>query len=152
MIWRKLEFLTRIAWLSLSLEIEADAASAREDAKIKLIRTPVWKFLNRKDEKLRSSHQHQTSRASPSATPVSLDATTVETMANKSSYNTSFEPQQVIQPIYTGGSVALDNSGRILATCLGEDALITDLNTGRQLAKIEGVSFGSFPHLDNDCQ
>jgi U3 small nucleolar RNA-associated protein 13 len=62
-------------------------------------------------------------------------------MAEKSSYHTTFEPQRVIQPIYTGGSVALDNSGRILATCLGEDALITDLNTGKQLARIDGVSW-----------
>jgi len=60
-------------------------------------------------------------------------------MANKSAYRTTYEAQRVIQPIYTGGSVALDSSGRILATCLGEDALITDLNTGKQLARIEGV-------------
>ncbi|RDW74163.1 hypothetical protein BP5796_07605 [Coleophoma crateriformis] len=59
-------------------------------------------------------------------------------MANKAPYQTTFEPAQSIQPIYTGGSVALDQSGRILATTLGEDALLTDLNTGRQLAKIEG--------------
>lgn len=37
--------------------------------------------------------------------------------------------------------MALDQSGRILATPLGEDALLTDLNTGKQLAKIEGVCF-----------
>jgi len=61
-------------------------------------------------------------------------------MANKAPYKTTFEPAHTIQPIYTGGSVALDQSGRILATTLGEDALLTDLNTGRQLAKIEGVS------------
>lgn len=59
-------------------------------------------------------------------------------MANKAPYQTTFEPEHTIQPIYTGGSVALDQSGRILATTLGEDALLTDLNTGRQLAKIEG--------------
>ncbi|KUJ07671.1 WD40 repeat-like protein [Mollisia scopiformis] len=59
-------------------------------------------------------------------------------MANKAPYQTTFEPEYTIQPIYTGGSVALDQSGRILATTLGEDALLTDLNTGRQLAKIEG--------------
>ena len=59
-------------------------------------------------------------------------------MANKAAYQTTFEPEETIQPIYTGGSVALDNSGRILATCLGEDALITDLNTGKELARIEG--------------
>lgn len=36
--------------------------------------------------------------------------------------------------------MSLDHTGRILATPLGEDALLTDLNTGKQLAKIEGVS------------
>lgn len=62
-------------------------------------------------------------------------------MANKAPYKTTFEPEHTIQPIYTGGSVALDQSGRILATTLGEDALLTDLNTGKQLARIEGVRF-----------
>jgi U3 small nucleolar RNA-associated protein 13 len=61
------------------------------------------------------------------------------TMATKAPYQTTFEPEHTIRPIYTGGSVALDREGRILATTLGEDALLTDLNTGRQLAKIEGV-------------
>ncbi|KAH8804552.1 WD40-repeat-containing domain protein [Xylogone sp. PMI_703] len=59
-------------------------------------------------------------------------------MANKTAYQTTFEVEHTIQPIYTGGSVSLDQSGRILATTLGEDALLTDLNSGRQLAKIEG--------------
>jgi len=61
-------------------------------------------------------------------------------MANKAPYQTTFEVDRTIQPIYTGGSVALDQSGRILATTLGEDALLTDLNSGKQLARIEGVS------------
>ncbi len=60
-------------------------------------------------------------------------------MATKSPYQTTFEPQNTIRPIYTGGSVALDYSGHILATTLGEDALLTDLNSGKQLARIEGV-------------
>jgi U3 small nucleolar RNA-associated protein 13 len=60
-------------------------------------------------------------------------------MANKATYQTTFEPENSIQPIFTGGSVALDQTGRILATTLGEDALLTDLSTGKQLAKIEGV-------------
>ncbi len=61
-------------------------------------------------------------------------------MANKAPLKTTFEPENTFQPIYTGGSVALDQGGQILATTLGEDALLTDLNTGRQLARIEGVS------------
>lgn len=61
-------------------------------------------------------------------------------MAYKAEYKTTFEPSRVIQPIYTGGAVALGKDGRLLATCLGEEALLTDLHTGRQLARIEGVS------------
>lgn len=61
-------------------------------------------------------------------------------MAYKAEFKTTFEPSRVIQPIYTGGSVALSQDGRMLATCLGEEALLTDLNTGSQLARIEGVS------------
>lgn len=60
-------------------------------------------------------------------------------MATKLAYKTTFEVDQVIRPIYTGGSVALDNKSRILATTLGEDAVLTDLATGKQFAKIEGV-------------
>ena len=60
-------------------------------------------------------------------------------MSKKSGFQTTFEIERVIQPIYTGGAVSLDESGRILATCLGEDALLTDLNTGEHLARLEGV-------------
>lgn len=60
-------------------------------------------------------------------------------MASRTPYQTTFEPEHVIQPIYTGGSVALDRRGQVLATTLGEDALLTDLKTGRELARIDGV-------------
>ena len=62
-------------------------------------------------------------------------------MAYKADVKTTFEPSRVIQPIYTGGSVAASNNGKILASCLGEEALLTNLNTGAHLARIEGVSF-----------
>lgn len=60
-------------------------------------------------------------------------------MATKLAYKTTFEVDQVIRPIYTGGSVALDNGSRILATTLGEDVVLTDLATGKLFARIEGV-------------
>jgi len=60
-------------------------------------------------------------------------------MSFRKKLTTTYEPERTIQPIYTGGDVALDDEGRILATCLGEDALLTDLNTGQLLARIEGV-------------
>jgi len=60
-------------------------------------------------------------------------------MSKKPESQTTFEVERVIQPIYTGGAVSLDESGRILATCLGEDALLIDLNTGEHLTRIEGV-------------
>ena len=61
-------------------------------------------------------------------------------MASKNRLITTYEAERVIQPIYTGGDVALDGEGRILATCLGEEALLTDLGTGELLARTEGVS------------
>ena len=60
-------------------------------------------------------------------------------MALKTDIKTTFEPSRVIQPIYTGGSVALSEDGKVLATCVGEDALLPDLETGALLARIEGV-------------
>jgi len=61
-------------------------------------------------------------------------------MSLRQEVTTTFEPQRVIQPIYTGGAVSLSQDGRILASTLGEEALLTDLNTGAHLARIEGVS------------
>lgn len=60
-------------------------------------------------------------------------------MSSKTKFTTTYNPERTIQPIYTGGDVALDREGRILATCLGEEALLTDLSTGKLLARIEGV-------------
>jgi U3 small nucleolar RNA-associated protein 13 len=57
------------------------------------------------------------------------------------SAKTTFEASRTLRPIYTGGSTSLDASGRILATCVGEDALIVDLTTGDQLASLEGVRY-----------
>ncbi|KAI9781390.1 MAG: U3 small nucleolar RNA-associated protein 13 [Geoglossum umbratile] len=59
-------------------------------------------------------------------------------MAPLQGIKTTFEPAKSIQPIYTGGGAAVDQSGRILASCLGEDVLVTDFNNGEQLARIEG--------------
>ncbi|KAI6359698.1 hypothetical protein MCOR25_006965 [Pyricularia grisea] len=59
-------------------------------------------------------------------------------MASKMAFKTTFEPEKVIQPIFTGGSIALDNKAQILASTLGEDAVLTDITTGRHLATIEG--------------
>lgn len=67
-----------------------------------------------------------------------LNSFTTPIMATKSPYQTTFEIENFIQPLHTGGSVSLDQRGLILATCLGEDALLTDLNTGKELARIEG--------------
>jgi U3 small nucleolar RNA-associated protein 13 len=64
-------------------------------------------------------------------------------MATKQPLKTTFEPEKVIRPIFTGGSVALDNGARILVTTLGEDAILTNPANGKALGKIEGVGFTS---------
>ena len=62
-----------------------------------------------------------------------------EVMAQKVAVRTTFEPRQIIQPFYTGGGVSLSRDGRLLATCVGEDVVVTDLTSGTQLVRIEGV-------------
>ncbi|KAF2239334.1 WD40 repeat-like protein [Viridothelium virens] len=59
-------------------------------------------------------------------------------MAQRAELKTTFEPSKVIQPFYSGGSVALGGDGQILATCLGDDVILTDLTSGEQLLRIEG--------------
>ena len=61
-------------------------------------------------------------------------------MAQRTEIKTTFEVDKLIQPFYSGGSVALGQDGRTLATCLGEDVLVTDLTSGEQMCRIEGVS------------
>jgi U3 small nucleolar RNA-associated protein 13 len=67
---------------------------------------------------------------------------------SKAVVKTTFEASRTLRPIYTGGSTALDASGRLLVTCVGEDALIVDLETGDQLASLEGVSLDFLPESD----
>ncbi|KAI1284352.1 WD40-repeat-containing domain protein [Xylaria sp. FL0933] len=59
-------------------------------------------------------------------------------MATKAPFKTTFAAREVIRPIFTGGAVAIESHARILATTLGEDAILTDIKTGKHLAKIEG--------------
>ncbi|KAL2023942.1 hypothetical protein VTK56DRAFT_719 [Thermocarpiscus australiensis] len=56
----------------------------------------------------------------------------------KQAVKTTFEVSNVIQPIYAGGSVGLENGARILASTLGETAVLTELTTGKRLVEIEG--------------
>ncbi|KAK5627179.1 hypothetical protein RRF57_002894 [Xylaria bambusicola] len=61
-------------------------------------------------------------------------------MAAKAPFKTTYAAKETIRPIFTGGTAAIENNARILATTLGEDAILTDIKTGKHLAKIEGVS------------
>ncbi|CCT61110.1 hypothetical protein [Plenodomus lingam JN3] len=59
-------------------------------------------------------------------------------MAQRSAVKTTYEVARTLQPIYSGGSLALGEDGRILAASLGEDVLLTDLTNGRELGRVEG--------------
>ncbi|KAI9149291.1 putative U3 small nucleolar RNA-associated protein [Paramyrothecium foliicola] len=59
-------------------------------------------------------------------------------MSSKQPLKTTFDVGQVLRPIFTGGSVAIDNRARILATTLGEDVVLSDPATGNQLGLISG--------------
>lgn len=59
-------------------------------------------------------------------------------MAQRTTVRTTYEVERTLQPIYSGGSIALSEDGRILAACLGEEAVLTDLSTGKELGRAEG--------------
>ncbi|KAK6511349.1 U3 small nucleolar RNA-associated protein 13 [Arthrobotrys musiformis] len=51
---------------------------------------------------------------------------------------TAFKQTKVLQSFYTGGKCALSGDGRILVSTLDEDVILTDMETGQELARIEG--------------
>ena len=59
-------------------------------------------------------------------------------MAQRATIRTTYEVGRTLKPIYTGGSLALAEDGHILAASLGEDVLLTDLTTGKELGRVEG--------------
>lgn len=60
-------------------------------------------------------------------------------MPIKQPSKTTFDVGNVIRPIFTGGAIAIDNKAQVLATTLGEDAVLTNPANGKHLAQIEGV-------------
>ena len=62
----------------------------------------------------------------------------VSSMAYKIAARTTYEPARTLEPIYTGGEVASDDSGRWLATCVDDDVLVVDLETIQPRVRIEG--------------
>lgn len=60
-------------------------------------------------------------------------------MAQNIQLKTTYEVAKSITPIFTRGNVALSQDGRILATCLDEDVVISELHSGEEVARIEGV-------------
>ena len=60
-------------------------------------------------------------------------------MATKQPLKTTFDVGKVIAPIFTGGSIAIDNNASILATTLEEDVVLTNPSNGQKMARIEGV-------------
>ncbi|KAF3186131.1 U3 small nucleolar RNA-associated protein 13 [Orbilia oligospora] len=51
---------------------------------------------------------------------------------------TAFKQVKVLQSFYTGGKCALSGDGRILVSTLDEDVILTDMETGQELARVEG--------------
>lgn len=45
-----------------------------------------------------------------------------------------------IRPLYTGGPVVLTRDGEWIVTTMGEEVLVTELRTGRGVARVKGVS------------
>ena len=53
----------------------------------------------------------------------------------------SFKKARTIAPLYTGGPVAITQNGLWLITCVGEEALLTDLQSGAEICRFAGVLY-----------
>jgi U3 small nucleolar RNA-associated protein 13 len=59
----------------------------------------------------------------------------------------SFKKARTIAPLYTGGPVAITQNGLWLVTCVGEQALLTDLQSGAGICRFSGVLYPIPEHL-----
>lgn len=66
-------------------------------------------------------------------------------MASRTVVKTIYNLKCNIQPFHTGGKVSLDYKGNILATCVGEEVVLSNLQNGKELTRIEGVSTIAVP-------
>lgn len=56
-------------------------------------------------------------------------------------YNaTSFAASSSLKPFYTGGPTAVTRDGKFLLTSMGQDLMITHVESGELLDRIRGVS------------
>lgn len=62
--------------------------------------------------------------------------------STRADFNCSFRPSpRSIRPVYTGGPVLLTKDGQWIITTMGEEALVTQVQTGLAIARIRGASF-----------
>ncbi|THH13498.1 hypothetical protein EW146_g6731 [Bondarzewia mesenterica] len=57
---------------------------------------------------------------------------------SRSKTKTAFKKSRVIAPLYTGGPVAVTPDGQRLVTCVGEEAILTDIEQGEEFARFVG--------------
>jgi U3 small nucleolar RNA-associated protein 13 len=59
----------------------------------------------------------------------------------------SFKKARTIAPLYTGGPVSITQNGHWLVTCVGEQALLTDLQSGAEICRFAGVRTHRYAQL-----
>ncbi|KAH9920244.1 WD40 repeat-like protein [Epithele typhae] len=62
----------------------------------------------------------------------------MESSASRPKLRTAFKKDRVIAPLHTAGPVALTPDGSRLITCLGEEALLTDVKAGVEICRFSG--------------
>jgi hypothetical protein len=54
---------------------------------------------------------------------------------------TAFKKSKTIAPLHTSGPVAITKDGTRLFTCVAEQALLTDIGSGTEICRFQGVIF-----------
>ncbi|KAH8099818.1 WD40 repeat-like protein [Cristinia sonorae] len=61
-------------------------------------------------------------------------------VGEKQRLKTVFKKARVVAPLYTGGPVAVTQDGTRLVTCVGEEAILTDVEKGIEICRFSGDS------------
>ncbi|EPQ60264.1 WD40 repeat-like protein [Gloeophyllum trabeum ATCC 11539] len=59
-------------------------------------------------------------------------------MATNAKLKTAFKKAKVIAPLHTGGPAAVSQDGTKLVTCVGEEAILTDVKSGQEICRFMG--------------
>lgn len=84
-------------------------------------------------------HAKHGGRSEPTTSQNGVSVHSQEHSTTVLTIDVSFKKARVIGPLHTGGPVAISQDGRRLVTCIGEEAILSEVETGIEICRFAGV-------------